>query len=413
MMILIMAETGTPGFDAMDSKSDAQRAAENDRAHNIAETVIAKRTASTAAKVDSGTPFEYLPPGEQALLSADLIRSGEASNIAINTMNADGSDDIVVTRGSDIFTVTAITGTENDPDGKPVYVCKTAGGSVERIPIDNLLAAHGDKNADAMFPDQDQAKLYKWHTKGDKSDSPVDSALIEAMDIDDRSEFDGTLLDLNHFINQQIDSIQDELKQLHESNQSPDREQQLMSLLRECKVAMISEGVAGIRVKEDLLKMGLRRHLKSTAGTVAEDAVDQLDQHLQKLNSSGLLLSADQAIVDFLHQNTQLEDAQYKELAQRVQKGEALAVLRDPKVAELPGVNELVFGDSEMTSAIVDNLVGNPSIDAATREKLSKLKTAGKITGVSLLVILLGIPAAAVVGAFEAASAAAGMGGRR
>src|SRR6185312_506212 len=112
------------------------------------------------------------------------------------------------------FDVSTITGEKTDPAGKRIYICKTPLGAVKEIPADELIDAHAQKNASAMFPDKDQAALVQWYVDNDKTDCPVDSAKVSLMEVAEESGAE-VQFELEALISHQIDALENELKQLN------------------------------------------------------------------------------------------------------------------------------------------------------------------------------------------------------
>jgi hypothetical protein len=398
-------------------------------ARNVADKLIANKGESIRSRLRSNSSLKAseLVGGEKALyaratLSIGLKKDNDdfdyGSGVDVKFFNANDADDTlsIDPGGSEgPFSISKITSEETAADGSLVYICKTPGGEMKRVPVDTLVAAHAKKNADAIessfLPDPDQSALAAWYVKEDGSDCPVDPATVSAIDSVDFIEAQAVAIDLDVFISQQIDDLQNEIAQIQaipREQQDTHRLDQLQTLLGHCQKAAFMEGSGGTFYKENLLREEIRSQ-RAPEGTRGRDTVNQIDELLTSMHAKGgVSETAEDDLIDHLKMNMpkppegqEQEDTRFKALAERVLNGEGLAVLQESDVASLKGTNELIFGSEAMSNKIVDNLLGNPDVDQATKDKLAKLKDGGKLVGMGLFAILLTLPATAIYATFE------------
>ncbi len=409
-----MSEESKPGPDVATETSTEAKRQENTKARIKAGEVLEKKVTQITKKVDrEGTAPDKLPPGERVLYGASLLRDGYGEDFdygagfEIKKFNADESSDTLTVKNEDGSTsvdITKITGEKRATDGTLMYVCKTPAGKDVEIPVADLLAAHTEKNATAIadtFDNVEQAALVEWAAKNDGSDCPISSDQVDAIVVDTAGPKENdTQQKIDQFISEQIDDIEMQIARLKVNEADPNiaLQDQLAALLKECKIATFLQGDGGIFYKEQLLKkISLQR---TSEGAQGRATVAQIDEHLAAMREEdGLLETAEGKLMDIINEGmpNENQDARVKALMERIDNGDALAVLQETDVNALEGMNEFLYRNPDITANVINNLLKFNSVDEATKAKLELAKKGG----LSLLVILLALPAAAVAAAFE------------
>jgi hypothetical protein len=418
MIIIMSGETGGPGVDVavdtrsenkpvgvgVDTGSEAKRG-EQARARRVADSLIAKKADDVAAKVDGGGG---LSKNERALYAQSILRSGDRQGIRLNVkdINTDASDSLSVKNEDDGTSseISAITDEKRGPDDALIYVCETPAGRSVDIPATDLIAAHAAKNADAIadaFDDNvEQAALVEWSAKNDGSDCPLSADQVATISTDLAAPKETkTQADIDQFISEQIDVLERQIAEIRidENHPNPDLDRQLSDLLRNCKIATFLKGDGGVFFKDKLLKdLSLQRTHEGTEGAAAVGKIDQLLASIH--DAGGPLESAETRLMHLISEG--MPGQRVEALRDRIDNGDALAVLQEADVSALAGMNEFLYRNPDVSDNLIKNLLNMKSVDEETKAKLELAKKGG----MSLLAILLLLPASAVAAAFEGVS---------
>lgn len=406
-----MAELATPGETV--ARTEGQKEAENARAREVGKNLQDKKAAQVINKADApnAPSIKNFPAGERVLYFRALLIEGDGDGLSAQDINASDTEDTILVdraKGSDVR-ISEITASTTI-DGEPGYICKTPDGRDVPILADELIAAHAKKNADAIaetYDDLSEAALVKWVAQGAEGDCPVPSAQVETMDVvEDVDVLDTeTLMQVNELINQQIDALQVEITQLeatNEGNRNADRINDLRALLRDSQVSTFMNGPRGILYKAGVLKnIQIYRTPQGVEGNTLAVRIDGL---LEEMQQDGILKKAEDELIDTLKNSDDISNERYEELGLQVLAGDSLSVLREEDVSALPGMNEALFGNPDMTNAVIDRLIDNPQVDQETRDQLREARESGNMNKLNFLLLLLLLPAGVLAGTVEAVS---------